>query len=274
MSSSAAVTVAANARRPPKERIAAMGKVTQAVCEKDSKLQALLNVLRNTNEPISVRLAALQALQAASFAVVQFESRRADYLATLRAVATDANPELRQRVLGLLAREKDGFAQQRLLEGLEQPEKALLPPEKALQLLSYDIHADAYPVARTIVDNPPNEEARREALRLLSADASSKPLFERILNDRNETKENRQLSASALQSIAPEAMQTHARELLLDPKEYDDIQATSLTALTQFGSAARLEKDEQLLKRVDSLRSARSNKLKQGARRFLTKYGS
>ena len=123
----------------------------------------------------------------------------------LRAVATDADPELRQRVLGLLAREKDGFAEKRLLEGLQQPEKALVPPEKALQLLSYDIHAEAYPVARMIVKNPPNEEAKREALRLLAADASSKPLFERILNDKEETKENRQLSASALQAIAPDS---------------------------------------------------------------------
>jgi hypothetical protein len=274
MSSSAAVTVATNARKPVKERIAAMGNVTQAVCEKDNKFQALLNVLSNTNEQIPVRLAALQALQAASFAVVQFESRRADYLATLRAVATDADSELRQRVLGLLAREKDGFAEKRLLEGLQQPEKALVPPEKALQLLSYDIHAEAYPVARMIVKNPPNEEAKREALRLLAADASSKPLFERILNDKEETKENRQLSASALQAIAPDTMQRRARELLLDTKEYDDIQATSLTALTQFGDAAKVEKDEKLLKRVDSLKSAGSNKLKQGARRFLTKYGS
>ena len=274
MSPSAAVTVATSARKPVKERIAAMANVTQAVCENDNKFQALLKVLRNTNEPIRVRLAALQALQAASFAVVQFESRRADYLATLRAVATDADPELRQRVLGLLAREKDGFAQQRLLEGLQEPEKALVPPEKALQLLSYDVHAEAYPVARMIVNNPPNEEAKREALRLLAADSSSKPLFERILSDKKETREIRQLSASALQAIAPEAMQTHARQLLLDPKEYDDIQATSLNALTQFGSTAKVEQDKELLRRVNSLRKAGSNKLKQGARRFLTKYGS
>jgi hypothetical protein len=274
MSPSAAVTVATNSRKPVKERIAAMANVTQAVCESDNKLQALLKVLRNTNEPTPVRLAALQALQAASFVVVQFESRRADYLATLRAVATDPDPELRQRVLGLLAREKDGFAQQRLLEGLQQPEKALVPPEKALQLLSYDVHAEAYPVARMIVNNPPNEGAKREALRLLAADASSKPLFERILNDKEETREIRQLSASALQAIAPEAMQTHARELLLDSKEYDDIQATSLTALTQFGSTAKVGQDEELLKRVGSLKSAASNKLKRSARRFLAKYGS
>ena len=272
MSARAAVATATSARKPVKERVAAMANVTQGICEDDKKLQALLKVLRDTNEPAPVRLAALQALQAASFAVVQFESCRGDYLATLRAVATDPDPELRQRVLGLLAREKDGFAQQRLLEGLQDPEKALVPPEKALQLLSYDVHAAASPVARMIVSKPPSEEAKREALRLLAADASSKPLFERLLRDKDETKEVRQLSASALQAIAPEALQALARKILLDPKDYDDIQATSLTALTQFGDAGEVGQDEKLMKRVGSLKTAASSKLKQSARHFLTKY--
>ena len=118
-----------------------MAEVPLAVCESDKNLQAMLNVLRNKDEPVEVRLAALQSLQAASFSVVAFESCRGDYIATLRAVAEDPDPELRQRVLGLLAREKDGFAQKKLLEGLKNPDKALVPPEKALQLLSYDVHA-------------------------------------------------------------------------------------------------------------------------------------
>ena len=40
-----------------------------AVCESDKDMQAMLDVLRDTDEPIEVRLAALQALQAASFSV-------------------------------------------------------------------------------------------------------------------------------------------------------------------------------------------------------------
>ena len=60
---------------------------------------------------------------------------RGDYIATLRKVATDPDPELRQRVLGMLMRDKDGFAQKKLLDGLKDPAKALVPPEKALQLL-------------------------------------------------------------------------------------------------------------------------------------------
>jgi len=273
MAPRSALGIATSTRKPVAERVAAMAYVTPIVCGDDAQLEALLKVLRDPNEPIRVRLAALQALQAASFAVVEFQSCRGPYLATLRAVATDPDPEIRQRVLGLLARENDGFAEQKLLAGLQNPEDALVPPEKALQLLSYDVHAEAYPVARMIVSQPPNEAAREEALRLLAADASAQPLFEQILRDKKETKEVRQLCASALQAIAPKALQRHARAILLDPKEYDDIQTTSLTALTQFGNLASIENDNKLLERVTALKGTASSKLKQGARRFLTKYG-
>lgn len=274
MSSRVSLATATSAGKSVKERVAAMVNVSEAVVENEEQLQAVLKVLRNKEEPTPVRLAAMQALQAASFAVIQFESCRGDYLATLRAVATDSDLELRQRALGILAREKDGFAQQKLLDGLQSPEKALLPPEKALQLLSYDIHAEAYPVARAIVSKPPSVAAKREALRLLAADASSKSLFEKILRDKDETKEIRQLSASALHNIAPAALQTLAREIVLDPKEYSDIQETSLTALTHFGDEAKVAKDEKLRKRVGSLKSRAPSKLKQGARLFQAKYGS
>ena len=177
-------------------------------------------------------------------------------LATLRKVAQDPNPELRQRVLGILVREKDGFAQKKLLEGLKNPDKALVPPEKALQLLSYDVHAEAYRVARAIVDKPPNDDAKREALRLLAADATAAPLFEKLLRDKNELREIRQISASALHALKPEKLQKHAREILLDASDYDDIKATSLTALTSLATK-RLAKDEALLKRVEQLSGRR-----------------
>jgi hypothetical protein len=243
-----------------------------AVCESDKKLQDTLQTLRDQNRPLRVRLAALQALQAASFSTIAFEPCRSDYIATLRAVADDPDPELRQRVLGILTREKDGFAQKKLLEGLQDPGKALVAPEKALQLLSSDVHAEAYPIARDMARNAPNPDARREALRLLAADATAAPIFEAILRDKNELREIRQIAASVLQALRPEKLRAHAREMLVDKSEYDDIQATSLTALTQFGGEAVAD-DETLLKAVDRLTSAPSPKVKQTARRFIQKYG-
>lgn len=268
-----ALSAAANERKPVQERIAAMTQVPLAVCEKDENLQAVLNILSDPNEPLEVRLAALQTLQAASFSVLEFESCRGDYIATLRKLVDDPDPELRQRVLGTLAREKDGFVQKKLLEGLQKPEKALVPPEKALQLLSYDAHADAYSIARKIVEQPPNPEARQEALRLLAADASSAPVFEKILRDKGETTEARQVSAAALNAIKPDKLQEYARAIVLDDSEDDELQATSLTAIAQFGDQETVAQDEPLLARADELKNKASAKVKQGARQLLKKYG-
>jgi len=251
-----------------------MAEAPLAVCESDKDLQAMLNVLRNKEEPVEVRLAAMDSLATAAFSVIKFESCRNDYIATLREVAQDPDPKIRESALGLLAGEKDGFAQKKLLEGLQNREKALVPPEKALQLLSYDVHAEAYSVARDIVEKPPNADAKREALRLLAADATSAPLFEKLLRDKDELREIRQISASALHGLNPGKLQRHAREMLLDNSEYDDIQATCLTALTQFGDDEAVGKDEALLKSVDRFSAGKtSSKYKQSARRFLSKYG-
>ena len=176
-------------------------------------------------------------------------------------------------MLGILAREKDGFAQRKLLDGLENPDKALVPPEKALQLLSYDIHAEAYPVARKIVNNPPNEDAKLEALRLLAADAKSAPVFEKLLRDKNEAAEIRQVSAAALQGLKPEKLQENAREILLDDSDYDEIKATSLTALTQFGDKDQVDKDAALKKHVNRISTKGGAKVKRTARQFISKYG-
>jgi hypothetical protein len=253
-------------------RVAAVAKVPITDSDSEDNLQSLLKTLQNNNEPIEVRLAALRSLQAATFSAAAFASFRGSYIAALRNLAHDPNHELRQRVLGLLAREKDGFAQRELLDGLKNPTKALVPPEKALQLLSYDVHGDAYQVARDIVAAPPNPTAKREALRLLSADAASAPIFEKVLLDKNEVSENRQISAAALQAVQPERLRKYARQIVLDPSEYKEIQATSLTALTHFGDQA-IAADKDLLRRVNDLRRKAPAKVKQSARLFLNKYG-
>ena len=268
-----AISVATSADKTVKQRVAAMAAAPLAVCESEKDLQAMLKVLSDSSEPIAVRLAALQSLGAAAFSVLSFESCRADYIATLRKVADDPDPELRQRVLGILMREKDGYAQRKLLDGLKNPAKALLPPEKALQLLSYDVHADAYSVARDILKKPPNDEAKREALRLLAADAKAVPLFEKVLRDKKELRENRQIAASALHALHPDKLQQSARKILLDKSDYADIKATSLTALEQFGDEEALGKDKALLQSINRFRASKAPaKYKQTARRFLSKY--
>ena len=270
----AALKTATSADEDAGKRVAAFAGVARAICDDKEKLDDVINVLKDTQSPQAVRLAALRALQSASFSVVKFTPCRPEYLAALRSLIDDPDPEVRQRVLGILAREQDGYTQQRLLEGLQHPDKALVPPEKALQLLSYDIHADAYPVAREIVSKPPNPAAKREALRLLAADAASAPKFEEILRDKNEPLEIRQLSASALHSLAPKKMQAYARDIILDDSENDELKTSSLTALTNFGDEAAVSEDNALQETVDTLKDKASSPdyLKNSADNFLKKY--
>lgn len=268
-----AISLATSSGQDAASRISALAEMPITGAS-EANLRAVLAVVNNTSEPIAVRLAALQTLQTASFSSAAFPAFRGNYIAALRALTQDPDRELRQRVLGFLAREKDGFAQKKLLDGLRDPAKALVPPEKALQLLSYDVHAEAYPIARAIVSKPPNPTARREALRLLAADAKAAPMFEKLLRDKDEAREIRQISAAALQATKPETLRKHAREIVLDPSEQDEIQATCLTALTQFGNTESVAGDTALMKRIERLRGGKaSNNVKRSARQFLTKYG-
>jgi HEAT repeat protein len=272
-SSRTRLSVAFSATRPPKQRVAALSQAPLAICETDKNLQSVLRVVRDTTEPVEVRLAAMDALATAAFSAVAFEPCRPDYIEALQDVSEDPDPKIRESALGLLVGEKNKYAQKKLLEGLKKPEKALVPPEKALQLLGSDIHAESYAVARDIVSKPPSEVAKREALRLLAADATSTPLFEKLLRDKNESREIRQISASALHAINPKKLQAHARAMLLDDSDYDDIRATSLSAVEQFGDQETVAKDTELLKHVDRMSKAAPTKYKKSARQFLSKYG-
>ena len=259
--------------RSDSERIRAFSRMGGDVCGSPDKLQGVLSTIKDATAAVPVRLAAVQTILSASFSDPDFNACRPDFLATLRSVVADPSIDIRERVLGILARENDGYAQQILLDGLQKPEDALLSPEKALQLLSYDVHAEAYPVARKIVENPPNEAAKREALRLLAADAASAPLFEKLLQNKKESVDVRQLSATALHSLAPEKLQEHARKIVLDKSEGDEMKATSLTAITHFADDAAMAKDNTLYKGVDKLKTgASSPALKRVSKQFLTKY--
>jgi len=235
-------------------------------------LRALLDTLKDSNRPAEMRRNALQAMQAASFSSLDFNAIRTEYIAVLRQIARDVDHELRQRALGILAREHDGFAQQALLEGLQDPTKALVPPEKALQLLSYDPHAGAYPIARQMVESDADEPVKLEALRLLAGDPQSGSLIEKVLANKNESTPLRRMAASALQALNPDRLHALANKVILDKDEDHDVIATVLTALNHFGDAHAIANNKPLLRRVEQLQASSRAKLKAVAKEFVKKH--
>lgn len=256
-------------------RSAALQVISGAVEERPELIDTLLEVLRDTARPANVRMAVLDVLQQISFRMAAFPAKRPDYLAALRSIIDDPDAQLRQRAIGILAREKDEYVQRRLIDDLEGRSEALVPTEKAIQYLGYDIHAEYFPLLRRIVEHPPTPAARTEAVRLLAADPSSTDLLLTILSDKGENRDVRRISAIGLQSASPGQFEEQARRIVLDDDEDDQLQAMSITALTHFANPEALSRDDELTGRIQQLRTeSPSREVKQATASYLAKHGT
>lgn len=235
----------------------------------EEQVADLLATLQNRDEPVASRTAALEALAALDFLGPRFAPFRARYKEALRDVATDQPRELRAQALELLAIDRDPYAQELLVQGLQESEKALVPEAKAIQLLGYDDHAEVVPLVREVYERATGA-AREEALRVLATDPESEQLFTRLLKDKSEKRSIRQLSASGLQSLNPEAFNETAHKIVADEDDYNDIRATALAALTHGREARETPFDLKLVETVQRVgESTRSRSIRSAARRFL-----
>jgi HEAT repeat protein len=236
-------------------RISALDGISIEIGENHDFIDVVLGLAGDESEPPLLRRAALRVLQQGSFRTTLFQPKRPEYLAVLREIVDDKDAQLRLLAIGVLAAEKDEYVQRRLIEGLKDPAIALVPPEKALEFLGYDVHGDYYPLLREIIENPPNLAAKREAVRLLSSDATSTDLLVRLLRDKNEDEEVRKTSTIALQSLAPAEFEEQAKQIVLDNSEDDDLRAISISALDYFGDKESLSRDEKFNQQIEQLSS-------------------
>jgi hypothetical protein len=258
-----------------KSRCNAMASLGNIALVDRETFRSVTGVVRDAAAPAELRRAALSTLKAAAFDTLAFAPYQSAYLATMRALRSDADLDIRQTALGVLARAKDGDTQALLLKGLDDPESALVAPEKALQLLGYDAHAGAFDAARKIAKKPPNPLAKHEALRVLATDAKSAKMFEKLLLDKKEDLAFRQIAASALHQLAPKRLQSCARDIAMDKLDSADMNALGLTALTHFGDPAALSIDRRLKSHVDALskQDATSGHVLKAAQEFSRQYG-
>lgn len=253
-------------------RAVTLHSIAIEIGQREDLIHTVLDLLRDSAEPTLLRQAALRVLQALDFSSDIFNTVRPEYMDVLREIINAEDLTLRQQVLEVLAQERDEYAQRRLLEGLQDPSKALVPPEKAIQLLGYDVHAEYFPVLRELVKKPPSAAAKREAVRLLAADPASRDLLADILTDKKQSPEMRRISAISLQALAPEAFEEHARRIVLDDDERDDLRATSLSALANFKGQEALSQDTELSDQVERLQKRSSSKqLGSAAAQFISK---
>lgn len=253
-------------------RVAAIEEVTSGVTERAALFRLLIERLVDREEDISVRLAALSGLVQLNISAPRSVFDRPMYLDALRSIVNDRDMTLRRRVIGILAREKDAFIQQQLLDGLLGRSASLVPASKAIQLLGYDVHAIPTNLLKEIVEHPPNSAAKREAVRLLAADPTSAGLLSRLLADQTERSDVRRIAAIGLHWLAPAKFATAARRIILDDEEDPDLRATCISALSSEwdGLESALESTDDVTNTIVGLaRTASSAPLRRAAKAYL-----
>jgi hypothetical protein len=213
-------------------RAAALRGLINEVSNNAGLMDEVITILNNTSEPVELRIVSLSVLQAASLSSGIFPSKRPAFMNALRKLIDEDDARLKEPAMEHLAMSKDAYMQSRLLAGIEDPQKEITKPEIAIQLLSYDLHAEHYPVLRKIVKNPPNKNSKKEALRSLAADPEAKDLLWKTLKDTSEDPEIRHVCAVAIESLKPGEIQAYAKEVILNERESADFKTAMLNTLT------------------------------------------
>jgi hypothetical protein len=269
--------VARDRAQAPDVRANALARASRAGVGDDGVLTLSLDLLASADEPVIVRRAAFDALQLAAFVAGSFDAYRTRFLATLRSIVDDPDPVLRVRALSVLARERDAEIQRRLVDGLQNPQRALVAPEIAIPLLAYDLEAAATSAVRRYAEADAPLPARVEAVRLLATDADARPAVEEIARNRAEPDALRRAATAALHANDPGAGRRLARELVLATDESAEVVATGLVALTlpvgvQEESAEEAFGGTALRDRVEELaRTTPSADLRKSAQAFLSR---
>ena len=215
--------------KDPKEnmvlRLKAMTKVTNALYGDEEAVLDFIQLMQDKKQPVEIRRAAMYGLKANSFSSPALTAKMPEYRQALRGLVDDTDPELRRAAVEKLAAYKDEGVQQRLLEGLRDPGKALLPEEKAIQLLGLDIRAEHYPVIRECLSRSQNPLVRLEAIHALSADPGSQDIIRQQVLDKSADKGVRLAGIAALHAFDAKKFQPTLQSLIQDEAEDPEIRA-------------------------------------------------
>lgn len=218
-------------------------------------VRALLDILGNDSLETAPRLAALGQLGAAEFQPAEFADFHAEFIDLLRRLSLSPDKDIRTAALERLTLTNDAEAQKLLREGLEKARKALVPAAKAVQLLSRDDHGGSIPLFRRLAASAKGQ-IREQALRALSSDTKSVPLFETIAGDKTEKTQLRQIAAVNLKNTSATRFAKFASNLVLDNKEDDKLRAVAVSAITHTSEVAAKLRSPKFTKSLLSLGSS------------------
>jgi hypothetical protein len=249
-----ALSLLQDKRNPVKLRIMAMQRITNIFINDTAFITTCLNILNDRSDDLAIRNTALNTLRTLRFGSRQLMAMNAEFRNVMRSLLDDPDNNLRSIAAETLALEKDEYVQRRLLEDISKPEQTIMPRAKAIQLLGHDIHAEQFPIVRSILEEKTATESEKiEAIHVLSKDPSSKDLLKNLMLDRNQNQEIRLTSASALQAAQPETFIDASKSVILNEKEDKGLRVLCLNGIMQNLDNKDLLNDDEFLQNVTRL---------------------
>ena len=149
-----------NDQEQPEIRVMALDKIYQVMPDDEKLVTLSIGWLDNQQAPKVLREEALQVMDNLSFSSM-------DVPDVYQKMLEDPEPEFRLFAFTKLIIHGDTRAQQKLIEGLENPQSALLPAPVAIGVLSMALKKEYYPVLNKVLQQTPDEATRLEAIRAL-----------------------------------------------------------------------------------------------------------
>ena len=233
-----------------------------------NRVDTLMERASDASLPVDERLEAIKAINGIAFDLKAFQAYNARYVKVLKELRSDKSKKVRQAAFKRLALSMDPETRTMLQSGLASQEKALVPEQLAVTLLSTDDHASSRATLRQVVETG-RESVRNVALRGLAPDAKSAGLLERIAMDRNETAEIREAAALSLKSASPERFAEFASKIAVDLAETDRVRATAIGGLAHSTEAIERIDMEPLLRQLDEVsKQTKSSALRSSIKRL------
>jgi hypothetical protein len=210
--------IVTNQKTAARTRVEALGRLMRLEGA-DVIPETAIQRLADPRESPVVRLAALKLLQQKQFFSSVAAEWRPAFIDALRSAVDD--PKVRAAALEVLSAFKDRQTQQRLLDGIRHPKRALVPTAHALRLLSTDIHADVLDVARNLASDQQSRQNKPvflQALRILGSDPASVGRLEDVLASNAHSIDARRLAATALSHLSPESLEPKTDKAVLTAK--------------------------------------------------------
>jgi HEAT repeats len=267
----AALAVLTDRQLPEDKRVEVIERLGASLSRHDAYIEALLAIVQDQSEPERLRLAGLQELGAAAFQVVRFRRHEQGYERALRNLVTDPDERVREAAVGVLALRQDPEVQQALLAGLRGDAPLPVSREHAIVLLAEDDHLDNLPWLQELYDSG-SDDARHEAVRLMSSYPAARDRLEGVLLDKRESAQVRQQSAASLRTLAPERFEALAKAIATDETDDPEVRTATLNTLEHLGDAERVFGDAAFIERVRAMTGDESApQVAEGARGLIEK---